>query len=299
SAMARAPSHTADQIEAYHRDGYLHLPGFFSLEEVAPACDAITRDPSIGGRLEHVHDGAQETKEDHRNGYRLDYIGWFREGDDWLGTCTRLQSIVEGAAALIGEPVYHYHSKLARKPNVDSGSLIWHQDYGGWYQDGCVRPDMLTCVIALSDATEESGCLRFLKGSHKAGRIDRVADEHAYGNINPHRLAGIQERFEDVPAVMARGDGLFFHGNLVHASGPNVANYDRWLLELSYNGMSNGPVFDNQSHHAPVPLNMAPDDALRTGAFDGIFEHTPIQDLSDRGAEGASIYYRDGFPPLS
>ena len=297
--MAHAAPLSADQITAYHRDGYLHLPGFFSPADVAPACQAIARDPSIGGRMAHVHDGADKTREDRRNGYRLDYMGWFREGDDWLGTCTRLQRIVEGAAALSGEPVYHYHSKLVRKPNADSGSLIWHQDYGGWYQDGCLRPDMLTCVIALTDATEESGCLRFFKGSHKLGRIDRVPDEHAYGNINPRRLAAIREHFEEVPAVMGRGDGLFFHGNLVHASGPNTADHDRWLLELSYNGMSNGPVFDNQSHHAPAPLDVAPDDALRTGAFNGVFGRTPIQDLGDRGAEGASIYYRDGFPVLS
>ena len=163
------------------------------------------RDPSVGGRIEHVHDGISETKEDRGNGYRLDYIGWFREGDDWLGTCTRLQRIVEGAAALIGEPVYHYHSKLVRKPKEGSGTLIWHQDYGGWYQDGCIRPDMLTCVIALTDSTEESGCLRFLKGSHELGRLDRIPGEHAYANINPRRLAGILDRFEEVPAIHASG----------------------------------------------------------------------------------------------
>ena len=297
--MDRAPPLSADQIDAYHWDGYLHLPAFLSPEEVAPACEAIAHDPSIGGRIEHVHDGVDGTKGDPRNGYRLDYIGWFREGDDWLGTCTRLQRIAEGAAALVGESVYHYHSKLARKPRIGSGTLIWHQDYGGWYQDGCIRPDMLTCVIALSDANEESGCLRFLKGSHKLGRLDRIPGEHAYANIHPRRLAGILERFEEVPALMRRGDGLFFHGNLVHSSGPNTADHDRWLLELSYNAVSNEPVFDDQSHHAARPLDVAPDDALRSGAFEGVFGRTPIQDLGDRAAEGASIYYREDFPLLS
>lgn len=297
--MGDAHSLGPEEIEAYHRDGYVHLPGFFSPREVDPACEAIARDPSIGGRIEHVHDGVSETKEDRDNGYRLDYIGWFREGDDWLGTCTRLQRIVEGASALIGEPVYHYHSKLVRKSREGSGTLIWHQDYGGWYQDGCLRPDMLTCVIALTDATEESGCLRFLKGSHELGRLDRIPGEHAYANINPQRLAGILDRFEEVPAIMRRGDGLFFHGNLVHSSGPNRADHDRWLLELSYNGMSNEPVFENQSHHAALPMEVAPDDSLRVGAFDSVFGRTPIQDLGDRDAEGASIYYRDEFPLLS
>ena len=297
--MAGRHALSIEQVAAYHRDGYLHLPGFFSPEEIAPCREAIARDPSIGGRLFHVHDGYDETRGDRSSGYRLDYVGWFREGDDWLGTCTRIERIVEGAAALIGEPVYHYHSKLVRKPGGGSGELVWHQDYGGWYQDGCVLPDMLTCVIALSEADARSGCLRLLKGSHRMGRVDRVRDQHTYANIHPRRLAGIMKRFVEVPAEMHPGDGLFFHGNLVHGSGSNDAAHDRWLLELSYNGVSNAPVFDGQAHHAAKSMAVAPDDALRDGRFNGVFGRTPLQDLDDPHAEGASIYYRDDFPDLS
>lgn len=288
-----------EQRESYHRDGYLHLPGWFDAAELAPIQASLEEDPSVGGRILHVHDGVDDTREEKDNGYRLNYMGWFREGDDWLGTCTRLERIVKGASTLIGESVYHYHSKLVIKPNVGSGSLIWHQDFGGWYQDGCLLPDMLTCVIALTDATQTSGCLRFLKGSHKMGRVDRIRGEHAYANINPQRLAGMLEQFEEVAAQMRAGDGIFFHGNLVHSSGPNNADYDRWLLELSYNGVSNAPVFDGQSHHAVKPMSIASDTALRDGAFEGIFDRTPIQDLTDQNAEGASIFYRDQFPDLS
>ena len=292
---------TATEIETYHRDGFLHLPGFFDPVELEPIQNSLEKDPSVGGRIFHVHDGVDDTRDDHQHGtgYRLDYLGWFREGDDWLGTCTRLERIVDGAAALIGEPVYHYHSKLVKKPIADSGSLVWHQDYGGWYQDGCLMPDMLTFVIALTDSDDKSGCLRFLKGSHKMGRVDRIRGEHAYANIHPLRLAGALEQFEEVPGEMQAGDGLFFHGNLVHCSGPNNAGYDRWLVELSYNAVSNPPVFDNQTHHAAEPMKATRDTALREGAFSGVFEHTPIQDLTDPHAEGASIFFRDSFPDLS
>ena len=290
---------TRAQIDDYHRDGFLRLPGFFDAVEIAPIQRALEDDPTIRGRVYHVHDGADETRGDDENSYRMDYIVWHREGDDWLGTCTRLERIVEGAAALIGEPVYHYHSKLAKKPNINSGTLMWHQDYGGWYQDGCLTPNMLTFVLAVTDATADSGCLRFLRGSHKMGRVDRIPDDFAYANIHPRREASMKERFDEVTAEMRAGDGLFFHGNLVHCSGPNQADYDRWLLEFSYNALSNPPVFQNQEHHAAEPLSIAPDDALRTGRFEGIFERTPIQDMTDPTAEGASIIYRDDFPDLS
>jgi len=160
-------------------------------------------------------------------------------------------------------------------------------------------PDMLTFVLAVTDADDRSGCLRFLRGSHKMGRVDRIRNEHAYANINPQRLAAMLEQFEEVGAQMHKGDGLFFHGNLVHCSGPNTADYDRWLLQLSYNGVSNAPVFDNQRHHAVKPMNVAPDNALMDGDFLDVFGRTPIQDMTDLHAEGASIFNRDEFPDLS
>jgi len=289
--MATERSLTPDQIVAYHRDGYLNLPGFFAADELAPIQAALADDPSVGGRIATVHDGSEKT--------RHDYLGWTRHGDDWLGVATRLARIVEGAAVLIGEPVYHYHSKLVKKPAGRSGQVVWHQDYGGWYQDGCLMPDMLTCVVALTPATEESGCLHMLKGSHKMGRVDRIRDMDAYANINPKRLVGMLARFEDVAIAMQPGDGLFFHGNVVHRSGDNRAGYDRMLLEFSYNGVGNAPVLGNQDHHAAKPMKVVPDDALSNGDFLGVIGSTPLNDLSDPADEGYTIYVRDGFPDLS
>ena len=282
---------TPDDIARYHRDGYLLLPGFFSDAELAPLRRAIDEDPGIGGRLATIHDGSERTQHD--------YLGWVRHGDDWLGTATRLARIVEGAEALIGEPVYHYHSKIVQKPAGRSGRVVWHQDFGGWYQDGCLKPDMLTCIVALTRATEESGCLHMLKGSHHMGRVDRIRDDHAYSNIHPMRAKAMLERFEDVPIELEPGDGLLFHCNTVHASGDNRASWNRILLEFSYNAMSNAPVFPNQEHHAFKTLTKAPDNSLEQGSFDGVFSSTPLIDLEDPDDEGYTIFVRDSFPDLS
>jgi len=289
--MATERPLTPDQIVAYHRDGYLHVADFFTAEELAPMQRSLAEDPSVGGRISTIHDGSAKTQHD--------YLGWTRHGDDWLGVATRLARIVEGAAVLIGEPVYHYHSKLVKKPAGRSGQVVWHQDYGGWYQDGCLMPDMLTCIVALTPATEESGCLHMLRGSHRMGRVDRIRDGDAYANINPERLAGMLARFDDVAVELEPGDGIFFHGNVVHRSGDNRAGYDRMLLEFSYNGVSNAPVFDNQVHHALKPMAIMPDDALRSGDYVGVFGATPLNDLSDPKDEGYTIYVRDSFPDLS
>ena len=282
---------TAEEIARYRRDGYVRLNGFMSREELAPLNMAIEADPGIRGRLATIHDGSEKTQHD--------YLGWVRHGTDWLGTATRLARIVEGAAALIGEPVYHYHSKLVQKPAGRGGEVVWHQDFGGWYQDGCLMPDMLTCIVAVTKATQESGCLNMLKGSHLMGRVDRIRDEHAYSNIHPLRAQAMLDRFESVAIELEPGDALFFHGNTVHASGDNRASWNRILLEFSYNGVSNAPVFAGQDHHAVKRLEIAPDDSLRRGNWSGVFDSTPLCDLDDPGDEGYTIFVRDGFPDLN
>ena len=98
---------------------------------------------------------------------------------------------------------------------------------------------------------------------------------------------------------MRPGDGLFFHGNLVHGSGPDDAGHERWLPGLSCNGVSNAPVFDVQEPHAVNPMDAAPVGALRDGRFNGAFGRMPLQDPSDPHAAGASIRCRDDFPDRS
>lgn len=282
---------TPDDITGYHRDGYVVLPDLMSAEELAPLARAMHEDPGVRGRLATIDDGSKATQHD--------YLGWVRHGNDWLGTTTRLARIVEGAAALIGEPVYHYHSKIVQKPAGSSGKVVWHQDFGGWYQDGCLMPDMLTCVVAVTRATRRSGCLHMLKGSHQMGRVDRIRDEHAYSNIHPLRTAAMLERFENVAIELEPGDGLFFHANTVHASGDNRTSWNRILLEFSYNGISNAPVFPDQDHHAVKTLEIAPDGALRHSAWSDVFDSTPLCNLDDPGDEGYTIFVRDSFPDLN
>ena len=53
------------------------------------------------------------------------------------------------------------------KPPADGGSLIWHQDYGYWYNNGCLYPDFVMAFVALTKNDRENGGLEILKGSHK------------------------------------------------------------------------------------------------------------------------------------
>jgi hypothetical protein len=76
--------------------------------------------------------------------------------------------------SLLGDEVYHYHHKMILKEPRIGGAWTWHQDYGYWYNNGCLLPDMASCMFAVDRATKENGCLQVVRGSHHMGRIDHI-----------------------------------------------------------------------------------------------------------------------------
>jgi len=160
-----------------------------------------------------------------------------------VARCNRLVNSVE---QLIGEEVYHYHSKMVLKDARTGGAWAWHQDYGYWYQNGLLFPNLCSVMIAVDAATEENGCLQVLKGSHKMGRVNHVLSGEQAG-ADRERVAEASKVLETVPCIMNPGDAVFFHSNTLHCSAANHSNNARWAMICCYNAASNNPYKD--SHH--------------------------------------------------
>ena len=98
---------------------------------------------------------------------------WYKPGNDAYGLLTRSDRMVNGADSLMeGESaVCHFHSKLMQKEPKVGGAWEWHQDYGYWYKNEFLLPgQMISIMIAITDANKENGCLQVIRGSHKMGR---------------------------------------------------------------------------------------------------------------------------------
>ena len=154
---------------------------------------------------------------------------------------------MDGAERLLGGEVYHYHSKLTLKAPETGGAWNWHQDYGYWYFNGNLFPDMLSVFIAIDPATEANGCLQVIRGSARMGRLDH---ELVGGQLTaePERVAHALERLEAVSCEMAAGDALFLHCNTLHGSSKNTSKQSRNVLLCCYNAARNDPYKD---HHMP------------------------------------------------
>ncbi len=251
----------AAEIGTYERDGFLALPGLFSPAEIEPLAQACRADPEVAGSLLALADSAGNPQE---------VVSWTELGDDFLGVLPRIARLVEAAEDLIGRPVYHWHSKLSMKKPGSAGRWDWHQDYGYWYGEGVLRPDMLTCMIAVDRSSRENGCVQLVRGSHRLGRIDHKPIGEASG-VDPERLALILDSHEAVDCVLEPGDAVFFHCNTLHASGPNRSSGPRTLLHCSYNAADNEPYLAaGQAHHKYRPLEKLPDTALSEGRYAGV-----------------------------
>lgn len=270
-----------EQLASYRRDGFLLLPKLFSDSEIelltrrlAEARDALVR------KRFYVMDSS---------GGHSELVAWSGDRDDLLGAWVRAARLLEAAKDLLdGRSAMHWHSKISFKAPGSEGRWDWHQDYGSWYREGCLKPDMLTATVALDESHAANGCLKLLRGSHHMGRLDHPCIGEASG-ADPEVLAEALERMEIVDCELAPGDCVLFHANTLHASGPNHSDRPRTLLHISYNAHDNWP-FKAAPWHSPVALVALPDgglgDASRWGPLDVDSLRRPERDPSERSIYG-------------
>ena len=239
----------------------MFLPGLFSAAEMAPLARLARDDARITDNTIEVIDST---------GQGAELFGWSGVTDDLLGAYVRIARLVEATEDLLGgQAVYHWHSKLTFKRPGSEGRWDWHQDYGSWYREGCLRPEMLTAMVAVDRCTRENGCVELVRGSHLLGRVDHVAVGDSHG-ADPAVVERALAAMDRVWCELEPGDGVFFHGNTLHASGPNRSEAPRTVLHVSYNTVRNAPA-RGYTNHAYAPLETLPDDILeRHGYADDI-----------------------------
>lgn len=247
--------------ETFDADGYLLIRSFFKKEETDLLYNIAKGDVVI-----------QKTTYDRedKEGLKTRLSLWYSLDDSIYSMFARCERVVTGVALLLnGEPA-HFHSKLMQKEPKKGGAWEWHQDYGYWYKDGFLRPDMISVLTAITPATKENGCLQVIRGSHKMGRIEHgVAGGQAGADLE--RVEEARKRNELVYVEMNPGDSLFFHSNLLHRSDSNRSESARWSLISAYNLISNRP-FKGSNTSSYTPIEMVPDSSILLAGNKGISE---------------------------
>ena len=241
-----------DQVRNYQDQGYILAKGFFDKDEIQLLQRAAKEDRALDQHSFSRGDG---------EGGAVRLSLWNHPGDTIYGMFARCESVVNSAEKLLDDEVYHYHSKMIMKDAKVGGAWAWHQDYGYWYQNGVLFPNLTSAFIAVDPATKENGCMQVIPYSQKLGRIEHVLTGDQAG-ADLDRVNEVLKRLPLVYVEMEPGDTLFFHANMLHRSDQNKSDNPRWSMICCYNAKQNDPY--KEAHHPRyTPLHKVPDSAIK------------------------------------
>ena len=144
---------------------------------------------------------------------------------------SRMPAIVDAVAEILGDDLLVLDPPFFIKEAETPHFVSWHQDLHYWGLEG---DEEVTAWVALSPATVESGCMRFVPGSHN--RVVEHVDTHADSNLltRGQELAVEVDESEAVDAALAPGQFSLHHGRIFHASRPNGSRDRRIGLAIRY-----------------------------------------------------------------
>lgn len=245
---------TNEEVQAYHRDGYVIVKGFLKQPEVEKLYKIAINDEAVTTNAIDLNDNT---------GKKTKLTLWYKPGNDAYGLLSKSERMVRNVDKLLDgdSAVCHFHSKLMQKEPRVGGAWEWHQDYGYWYKNEFLLPDqMISVMVAITDANRSNGCLQVIRGSHKMGRV-----EHGFAG----EQVGASDRYVDLAlktmehvfVELNAGDALFFHSNLLHRSEANNSENARWSIISCYNRADNVP-YNEPSQSSTVPLETVPNEAI-------------------------------------
>lgn len=259
-----------EQVNDYNRNGYVIVKNYLSAPEVEKLQHIAFAD---GAMRRHAFDLNDQS------GKKTKLTLWYAPGNDAYGLLTKSRRMVDSADKLMDgdSPVCHFHSKLMQKEPRVGGAWEWHQDYGYWYKNEFLLPDqMISIMVAITDANKENGCLQVISGTHKMGRIEHGFSGEQVG-ASQHYVDLALKTMKLVYVELKAGDALIFHPNLLHRSEANLSEHPRWSLISVYNRANNVP-YNEPSKSSTIPVQMVPDEALLEWEAEEIDERAAFLD---------------------
>jgi phytanoyl-CoA hydroxylase len=209
-----------EELERFRRDGYVHLAGVLSDEELAAIAAVyerfLRREIAVPGKdLCDMSGDYGRAFEDYSI---VNVMLPRRYHPDWQGNVYE-QRAASIAAQLHGPGMaLDYDQLLAKRPFKEDAVFGWHQDQAYWpvFEDSRTA----TCWLAVDDSTLENGCMRFVPGSHRAPlRPHRPL--HSDRGESHTLVADVDEHDEVRPVPIRRGDVTVHDERVLHGSGGN------------------------------------------------------------------------------
>ncbi len=218
---------SASQLRDFDENGYLFLPDCFSSEEMA----VLRRAASEVFALDR-----QEVWRESTGAPRTAFAAHtYNEAFRRLGAHPRL---IDPVMQILDGSVYMHQYKVNAKAAFDGEVWQWHQDYGTWQRDDDMpEPRAMNIAVFVDEVTAANGPLMFIPKSHKKGvqkaGHDLETTSYPLWTLDRATVAQLADEGGIVVPTGAPGSVVMFHGNLVHASPPNISPWNRTIVYLS------------------------------------------------------------------
>ena len=144
----------------------------------------------------------------------------------------RNSNLIAGVTPVLGPDLMVWSSGLFIKEANTSKIVSWHQDLTYWGLDDV---EEMTAWVALSPSNLDSGCMRFVPGSHKK---QLVAHKDTFDENNlltrGQEIAVEVDDSDGADVILKTGQASLHHGHLFHASGPNKTDDRRIGTAIRY-----------------------------------------------------------------
>jgi len=225
----------AETTRQWREDGVVLIRDAFSrewLDVIAAGVEEAMANPSPMSRDYQGENGGRFFT-DHHMCRRIDAFRRFEEESN----ATQLAARIMGTSKLN----YVDEHLLVKEPGTEN-ETHWHQDLP-YYEIG--GPEFGSFWIPLDPVDKNSGAVRFVKGSHRWGKIYQpiriaegvlVEEAQHYDGPAPD-IDDEPEKYDVVSYDMEPGDALFFHAGILHAAYANkTADRRRRALSARYAG---------------------------------------------------------------
>lgn len=204
---------TRQQVEFYHREGYLVFDRpVFAEEKFIELKERFER------KLRHWKEVGGLTPEEMESPHMAD-PGLFQ----WL----LADEILDLVEPIIGPDIALLFSHFLCKPPATGKRAPWHEDSA--YFDQILQPmELVTLWLAMDPSTPENGCMRVVPRSHHHGYSEYEQVDDLQGNVftKEMKLSDLdQSRVVDL--VLEPNQCSLHHVKLIHGSNANTSTMRR------------------------------------------------------------------------
>jgi ectoine hydroxylase-related dioxygenase (phytanoyl-CoA dioxygenase family) len=206
---------TPQQVEAYHRDGY-----------VFPLRVLESRDAAYYRRCLETHE-AQAGRPLQGNFRHKTHLLF-----TWADALVHHPAILDAVEDVIGPDILCWTTNFFIKEAASPGFVSWHQDSTYW---GLDPDDVITAWVAFTDVTPENGYMQFIPGSHKIEQLPHVDTFHRDNLLSRGQEIAVDvDKSKAVGIPLKAGEMSLHHIKLVHGSDANRTDDRRIGLAIRY-----------------------------------------------------------------